>query len=365
MNKQNLSALFLMLAAACGGDENFDREGNGMPNEDTAFLLGSDNESSGLLSTLGIPDFALDSNAVEGVASIDGVLRSAGNRLFIINRFGADNITILDRATLGLEAQLSTGSGSNPQDVAVVGDSLYVCTLGTGDVQVFDLTDTDAAPATIDVSALDEDGVPDCNSIALAGGLVFATFSLFDAEFASNGAVVAVIDPSDNTLTETFELSTPNPFGFLVGTEPGSGFGGDLLVATVDFNDENAGCIQRIEVDPPAAGGCLVDNSDLGGYASKLLVAGDNVTALVNLSFTETQILDVSSAGVVQEETVTPDISAEQLVTDLVRCPSGHTITNDQNTGTIVVYDESGQSVEDGPFDIGLPPVFANGMVCL
>src|SRR5690606_37442985 len=110
-------------------------------------------------------------NAVAGVASTDPVVRRHGDRLYIINRFGADNVTVLDAGTLELVAQISTGPGSNPQDVAVDGDLLYVATMAGDGVAILDLTDPDAGVIdTIDLSPLDSaEDTPNCQTLALRG----------------------------------------------------------------------------------------------------------------------------------------------------------------------------------------------------
>ena len=66
-----------------------------------------------------------------GAALGDPVLRYIDGKVYVINRFGSNNVTILDGKTLcsSIE-QISTGANSNPQDVAVVGNKLYVPRIG-------------------------------------------------------------------------------------------------------------------------------------------------------------------------------------------------------------------------------------------
>src|SRR4051812_1556859 len=85
-----------------------------------AAIVAGDFQSTGILSTVGAPSLEVTQNAVAGVASSDPVMRRIGDELFVINRLSGDNITILDSTTLSLTAQIATGAGSNPQDVAVV-----------------------------------------------------------------------------------------------------------------------------------------------------------------------------------------------------------------------------------------------------
>src|SRR5262249_12324940 len=85
----------------------------------------------GVLRTYDPATGMVHSNAGPALAvGDDPVLRHFGHELFIVNRADGNNVTILDDRTLAFADQLGTGAGSNPQDVAVVGDKLYVPTYG-------------------------------------------------------------------------------------------------------------------------------------------------------------------------------------------------------------------------------------------
>lgn len=382
MHKSTLLPLLLLLSIGCGSgdDDNGSTEadagdtttidaGTGntadaMPAaENFAYVLGTDSTTSGILTEIAMNELTVSQGIVDGVVASDAVVRRFGNRLYIINRFGFDNITIVDIDTDQLVAQISTGTGTNPQDVAVIGDALYVCAYDSNSILVLDQTDEQAKPTRIDISSYDKDGVPNCNSIVAVDGILYATLGIIDQSFSSNGGKVVVIDSADNTITSDFDLTYNNPFGLLEATDPDGPFGGDLLVPTTeDFGPVN-GCIERIRVGAtPSSGGCLIENATLGGFSGKVQLRGDEVIVAVSTSFTEGKVVKVGADGALIGDSITP---ATQHVTDIAVCPSGDVLTNDGENGTIRVFgpDDAERTSGTG-LDIGLPASYANALVC-
>lgn len=335
----------------------------------TAFLVGSSYAGVGVASILDLPSLELTANAIDGVASDDPVLRYFDGLVYVINRFGHDNVTIVDPSTRMLVAQISTGAGSNPQDVAPRGSLLYVAALNAPGILVLDTErPQDGVIGTIDLSALDPDGIPDCSSVYLVGDTLYATCGVLDGFNAVRPGVVAVIDTAANIVITSFDMQTRNPLGFLQATPTDSALGGDLLVATVDYADGNNGCIERIDID---AGGepdstCLVSNTTLGGYAGGLAyqpatdtlyvarIAGFDDGGPVGALVTYDVALDALA-----EEPITP---AEQRAVDIARCPTGELVVADALAG-VRVFTAEGTELTDAALDIGLPPV-GNGAVC-
>jgi YVTN family beta-propeller protein len=355
---------FVLLLSACGDDAGSPNpSGDELPTA-TVYALGSDSASSGILSRFDLPNTEATVNVVAGVVASDSVMRVFDDKLYIINRFGSDNITIVDTATNSLIAQLSTGAGTNPQDVAVVGSRLYICAFNTSGILVMDAEDPDGPVDTIDLSAYDPDGIPDCASIIAHGDKLYATFGLLDPEFVSHGGKVVVIDSTTDQVETDFDLSFNNPFGFIISTGAGSdsAFDGDLLVQTTeDFGDGN-GCIERVTPGAaPGSSGCLIENPTLGGYVSVLQASGDTVWAAVNASPTVGKVVAIAAGGEIDAASLT---AASQHPTDLAICPTGHLITNDRNDGTLHVYDANGEELTTEPLDVGLPSALANGIAC-
>ena len=335
------------------------------PLRSTGFVVAGDFLSgTGVASTISVPDLTVTQNVIAGVASDDPVVRHIGDTIYIINRFEHDNITRIDASTFALIDQISTGPGTNPQDVAVAGDKLYVAALGAPGIITIDAQGT---LGSIDLSGLDPaDGIPDCNSIYLVESTLVVSCGLLNNFVPSGPGRVALIDTADDSVVGDFALTTPNPIGLLRATPSGSRLAGALLVATYDFNDLTQGCVERISVDPVIeSAGCLIDNSVLGGYATGLAHGPEEQLYIaVTTGFdaqgvvAQARLFDVSTGQLAPEPVSGPD---EQTF-DVTLCPTGEMLFADGNGG-IRVYDAAGAQLTQDVLDVGLPPV-GNGMVC-
>lgn len=389
--------LATLLAAAPGcsdGGERAPDAGSGAPGGSVAWAVAGDFRGTGVTSTIAIDSLAVTAGVIAGVASDDPVARADGDVLYVMNRFDADNITAVDTRTRTLIAQISTGPGTNPQDVAAVGQNLYVVALASPGVLVLDL-DAPAAGvvATIDLSELDpDDGIPDCNAILAVGERLYVSCGVLDERFRPRGpGKVAVIDRGTGTVEEVLSLSTVNPIGRLVAMPPGHALSGELLVATVDLgglanNDLTIGCVERIRISSadsgPEALGCLVDNQELGGYASALAPvldddpagADDTLYLIVTRGYGPGGAMSHlagfhGQTRTLVEMSLTP---AEQAPLDLAVCPTGELVIADAATGGIRIYEPApADGGEVGvrertarALDIGLPPV-EKGLVCI
>lgn len=330
----------------------------------TGFVVAGDFVSgTGIASTIAIPSLEVTPNVIAGVASDDPVVRRFGDTLYIVNRYQHDNITLVDANTMTFIDQISTGNGSNPQDVAVVGDKLYVPALDTVGVVTID---GQGVMATIDLGNLDPfDGMPDCNSAYLVGDRLVVTCGLLQDFVAVGPGRVVVIDTNDDSVVDDFALATANPIGLLRPTPSGSRFDGSLLMATYDFNDLTVGCVERIAVDPNIeSAGCVVQNTILGGYATGLAYGPDDVMYIAVTSGFDAQ---GAVAEVVAYQAVSGSVTGVvsepgERTFDVALCPTGHLLFADANGG-IRVYDAEGNQLTDNVLDIGLPPS-GNGMVC-
>jgi hypothetical protein len=334
----------------------------------TVLAVGTDFSTAGVASTISVPGLEVTTNAVEGVASTDPVVRHIGDRVYIVNRLGQDNVTVLDAADLTLVAQISTGAGSNPQDVAVVNGRLYVAAWGSPGLVVVDLgRPDDGVIDTIDLSRLDPDGLPNCGTVVADSPHIMVVCGLLDDAnfFAPRGPGIAVkLDTGG--LDDALEWETPiRPFG-LAYSPVGSL---DVWVATVDdFSDPAAGgCIHDLsflDLEPD----CLVDNAALGGFASAM--AWDTVTqrlwVTVTTGFDEEDFGPIGKLVSVDIDTgeVEPVTLADGVrPMDLALCPSGHLAISDATRGVRVLAPGAEEELTSGPLDIGLPPV-SNGLAC-
>ncbi|HLL23083.1 MAG TPA: hypothetical protein VK427_13175, partial [Kofleriaceae bacterium] len=224
---------------------------------------------SGTMASLDIAAKSVDQNvAPAGAIGNDPVLRHIGSELFVVNRAAGNNVTIFDAATLVVKEQLGTGAGSNPQDVAVAGTKLFVPAMGTKGVVV--LTRGSTTRDTIDLSALDPDGLPDCVSAIRVGTDIYVACGLLDGMFIPRGpGKVVVIDAATLGVRATITLTKANPFGTFTELPNNGG----IVIPTFEFGNATASCLEHVSVGPTAASqGCLVQNADVGGYIVRAAV---------------------------------------------------------------------------------------------
>ncbi|HUS68464.1 MAG TPA: hypothetical protein VMZ28_28210 [Kofleriaceae bacterium] len=379
-------AVLVLLAAACGDNNPHHVDGDGgapagdaaprgdgqTPASSTVLAVATDFFSTGVATTVSVPGLEPAVDAVAGVASPDPVVRHQDGRVYVINRYMQDNVTALDDS-LGFIAQISTGPGSNPQDVAADGDRVYVATLAGPGVAVIDLSDPDAGVVdTIDLSALDsKDDIPNCHSIVRVERRLVVVCGVLDDDdgfLTPRGpGAVAVIDLDDDLAVTELELDNERPFGFALATPSGS-----VLIPTVpDFGDLGAGCVELVRAEPgrpPAAAGCLLSNEDLGGYASAL--AWDPEAE--RLWLTVTSSFDPDDYGprghavawdADEAQLGEPATDEEVRPMDVAVCPTGHIVLSDATRGVRVYAPGGAPELTEDPIDIGLPPV-TNGLTC-
>jgi len=340
---------------ACGGDV-------ALPTsiEGGALAVGGDYAGSGVATHIDVSNLQVRENVVAGVVGGDPAIRRLGDRLFVLDRFGGDSVTVLN-AELQLVAQASTGAGSNPQDVAAVGDRAFVAALDVPGILVLDLLAPERGVVeTIDLSSLDEDGVPDCGSVVAHRGLIYASCSLFDrSEFPWSprraGAIVA-IDPDAGTW-RVLQTERQNPFGWMQVA------GETLYISSVPdpFSNLESGCLETVDLRDFSPSGCLVEYAELGGYAASMAVADETLWAAIATSATTGTLMryDGTWSPFALGESANP--------TDVVRCTDGALLVADNSAAS------RGVRVLDGdiertarPLPVGWPTVFtpANALAC-
>lgn len=296
--------------------------------------------------------------APAGAVGDDPVLRKAGGEVLVVNR-GENNVTILDASTHALVEQLGTGAGSNPQDVAVIGNKLYVPIYGGAGVAV--LTRGTTAVTTIDLSSLDPDGLPNCSSAYAVGNLVYVACQLLDESFAPRGpGKIAVIDSATDQLATTVVMQTKNPLGLFEQLPTG-----ELVIGTIDFSD-GSGCVEKITTGAtPASAGCLVMNASLAGYANRYDARGSQLFVAV-ASTTDFTRSDLWVYDMAASTLGTAPISAStEKIIDVAVCPDGTIVAADASsaTGGVRVY-RGGSEVTTAGLVVGLTPAAQHGLAC-
>ncbi|HPH65370.1 MAG TPA: hypothetical protein PLF40_06480 [Kofleriaceae bacterium] len=333
------------------------------PVNSTALVVAGDFNMTGTLARINAATNAVEKNLAAGAVDQDPQARLIGNELFVVNR-GKNNLTVLDAKTLTVKLQISTGAGSNPQDAAVAGNKIYVPAIGTAGVVV--VTRGVNTTTTIDLSMLDTDGKPDCNSALVVGTKLFVSCGGLQ-NFAPTIGKVVVIDTATDMRVATFDLPNINPFGQLVQTPASSMFAGDVLVSTApDFSDQTKGCVARFS--PTAAtptATCAFTNAALGANPSQMAVSADGKSLfLTPQSFSGAAPLrriDLTTGMLA----AAPLSGAGQVIADVAACPDGRIIAADQKTGAsgIRIFTAAGEQTT-APLDIGIKPLGGGALSC-
>lgn len=360
--------LSFVLFTACGGDDGSSYVGPPVPQ---ALVVSGDFAMTGLMSKLDLTTMEVAQNVGgAGAVSGDPVLRRIEDRVYVVNRGGGNSITVFDATTLSFVDQFGTGEGSNPQDVARVGEDLYVPALGTAGVIKID-TKT-GVTSTIDLSVVgDPDGKPDCVSAVAVGSKVYVACGLLDENYSARGnGVVAVIDTGTDKVSTTVELPAKNPYNFMVKA-PSNAFNGDVLIPTLpSFTNYSTGCIVRLSTGSSPTASCAagLSNAQVGGTVIHMDVAADGKKLWMAVGTLDANFenptgtlksFDIAAATVA---TVSP---STQMIQDVAACTDGSVVAVDGTFTASGLRVYSGATeVTTAPLAIGLPPTFGNAVIC-
>ena len=139
-------------------------------------------------------------------AHSDARVRAFGGRVYVVNRFGADNVTVLDGTSHALVRQFSVGNGANPYDIAFVSATrAYVTRYESADLWVVNPS-TGAHTGTVSLAAFaDADGIPEMDRLQVVGPLLFVSLQRVDraAGFQpTDTSLVVVIDTRTDTVVD-------------------------------------------------------------------------------------------------------------------------------------------------------------------
>ena len=361
-------AIACILVAACGSSGSKPPGPDAPMGPSTAVGVAGDYTAGdpGIMAAVDVDTRTVTKNvAPQGAVGDDPMVRQFGSELFVVNRADGNNVTILDAKTFALVEQLSTGAGSNPQDVALRGNQLFVPVFAGKGVAV--LTRGSQTIDMIDLSADDPDGKPDCVSAYFVGNSLYVACELLDdtnQNLPPRGrGKVYVVDPDTHQRTQTITMMNPNPLGIF---EPLPS--GDLAIPTVDYNTMG-GCVEQITTGAtPASGGCITTNMQLNGYASGLAaqVAGTSMVlwhAVSQFDFTHANLQGFDlGTKMLWPDPITP---ASELVEAVAVCPDASTVVTDGTMAAsgVRIYN-SATELTTSALDIGLRTQNANAIAC-
>jgi hypothetical protein len=378
---KRLALFVLFAAAACGknnstsidapaqGDGSVDGPiaGSATPRVLIAAPPANFGPPPGILSELDVAKLDVKQNVIAGVVGGDPVVEQANGKLYIVNRT-ENNITVVQESDNMLVTQIATGSGSNPQDVAVVGDKLYVPAFGTAGVVVLSES-TGQVITTIDLNMAtgETDGKPNCVAAFAVGTDVYVACDVDDDTMMNlpprgNGKV-PVIDSTTDTVRTTVSLNVPNPQAEFTQLPDK-----DLMIPAQDFAHQQMGCVVRITPGPTPVATCQIQNTDVNGTVLKMSLkpAPGPVLYLAVESFDAMNpTYSMSTWNVLDASTTNSVSAAGEQIQDLVACPDGTIVAADATMAApgVRVY-KGGAELTTAALPFGEPPGFGNGMVC-
>lgn len=177
--------------------------------------------------TLSVVD--LDSRAVTAdvaMVSPDPFARWHDGLLYVVNRLGYDNVQVIDPANgYATVRQFSTGSGTNPQDIAFASPSkAYVSRLGSPDLLVVDPR-TGTPTGTISLAAwADADGNPEAARMTMVGTLLFVALERLTNFAPADTGLVVVVDTQADTVFDADPFTSGLQVVRLPGKNPSTDF---------------------------------------------------------------------------------------------------------------------------------------------
>jgi hypothetical protein len=250
-----------------------------------AFVLTTDYYSAGYYSTI---DLAPPRDAMISIKPVNSDAVAyydlAEDKVFVINRYLADNIQIVDTdsafSTIG---QYSVGNGSNPHDIRLAdGTKAYVSRFEWKTLLVCHPYTGDSLGA-IDLSPLaDADGIPEMDRMEIIGDRLFVTLnSINHTTWQPDGpGKVAVIDTEADTLVDCnpdsagvqpIVLNLMNPYTEL-RYNPATR---DLYVGCLGTWGAEDGGIEIIDPQNLESKGVLMSEVELSGDVSDVVLLPD------------------------------------------------------------------------------------------
>ncbi|MFT5087992.1 MAG: DNA-binding beta-propeller fold protein YncE [Candidatus Latescibacterota bacterium] len=298
----------------------------------------------------------------------DAVGHYHDGRIYIVNRFGQDNILVLDESDLRTPlTQFSVGNGTNPHDIEIVAaDKAYVTLYERSELLIVDPRDG-AERGRIDLSAFsDADGLPEVSQIVRAGQRLYLSCQRLDR---NNGwgpvdqSFLIVVDIASDSLIDAdpnedgvqgILLSASNPNALAV-------IGDRIAVSTVaSFGDRNGG-IDLIDTATNRSLGIAVGEEALGGdINSMVMVDSERGFAVISDENFANHVLpfnlrsgEVGAALEGLSGGFIPSIAVDG--NRLIVADQGS--FSDPTSAGLKIFDASNGQLLEGPIATGLPPV--------
>lgn len=330
---------------------------------DRAFVLTSDFQTGGL-SVIDLDTRQVAANVATVLPHADATLRVHGGLIYVVNRFGQDNIQVIDPGkNYATIRQFSTENGSNPQDIVFATTlKAYISRYRSADLWVVDPR-SGLRRNTISLAAFaDGDGLPEMARMALVGPYLFVACQRLTNFVAVNPSVVVVIDTRTDRIVDV-DPATPGVQAIpLTGRNPVTDLVYDagtrtLLVGCVGLYGALDGGIERIDAVTLQDLGYAITEAALGGDVGDIAWNGpDHSYAIVSDASFDASVVAWSATTGAKLGTVyapggfsLPDCEVNDRG-ELYVCDNRFTSPG------VRVFRASADTLLAGPLDTGLPP---------
>lgn len=300
----------------------------------------------------------------------DATARVHDGLVYAINRYGCDNIQVIDPSTWTTLREFSVGAQTNPQDIVVIGPSrAYVSRYETNDLLEVDPS-SGAVLGTISLASFaDADGLCEMHRMIRSGDRLFVQVQRMfrqawpDPWLPSPPSQLVVIDLATRQIVDV-DPASPGVQGIaLAGLNPIAPMQldphtGDILVPLAGrYGVTDAGGVERVDPVALASRGFAVTEAVLGGdLIDFALWSPDRAYAIVSdASFTT--ILEAWNPSTGQLLGVVYNPGSYEL-SDLLTYPTGWLFVADRDYvhPGIRIYHAATGTQAGGPFGTGLPP---------
>jgi hypothetical protein len=283
-----LITLTIFGLTGCGEDGNDSTTVNPSSSNPKLFVSTTD-FATGSYSVIDLSDLSvsIDLPASGGIIESDHNVFADSGKIYLVNRFGFDNLTVLDPADVTVpESQFSGGDGAdNAYAVALVSASkAYVCRYADNALWIVDPTDTgNEKQGEIDLSTFldagDADGSVEAAVMVIVGNRLFVALQRLVNWSADLDSIIAVIDTDTDTLVDV-DPGTAEVDGIvLTGRNPQfmhySSDLGKIVVSETGSYFANDGGVETVDPNTLEAEGFIIDEADIGGDIGDVAIVDD------------------------------------------------------------------------------------------
>ena len=297
----------------------------------------------------------------------DAVIRYYSGKFYVVNRFGGDNIQVLDPSNnFNTVLQFSVGPGSNPHDIAFVSPTkAYVSRYDSVSIWIVN-PQTGAHTGSISLASLaDADGNPEMDQMVIVNRRLFVSLQILDRNtFTPAGpGKIAVIDVDADTLIDCDPLTPGRQAITLTGSNPTTALAFNasdhrIYVGETGNYGVQDGGIEGIDPVALTPGGFSVREDSLGGDVNAICLTGGSqgYAVLSDPSF-NTPLVRFNLAT--HRKTATPYAPSGFVLADVEADDHGQVWISDRSSGApgLRIFDAATGAQKTGsPIDVGLPP---------